>query len=244
VTRRRRRWLFVLGLAVVLVGDAFLFRPEGPTRREAVPFDLQIDARPAGYERGVRYFPRDAAHVEEFEKDYLSSLDREMAALGLPSKSDLPPSSFLAISGTASQVFVYPAAIKLQELAARERAWSPPRGAPASTSSATRGWTPSGRRSIAGRCPSLCGRSPVSSRTRAWETSIASTRSPSGITSTSTSRSSPPTFKVAKEADFDTQFMQALFETGERLGADGVHWSKRPPVLVSGVDDEAPEGMQ
>src|SRR5262249_37053371 len=38
-------------------------------------------------------------HVEEFERDFLASNDRERAALGVGSSGDLPPSAFLAISG-------------------------------------------------------------------------------------------------------------------------------------------------
>lgn len=54
----------------------------------------------------------------------------------------------------------------------------------------------------------------------------------------------PPSFKVTKERDFEPQFMKALYDTGERMGAEGVEWLKRPPVLVSGVDEESPTSMQ
>jgi hypothetical protein len=77
MTRRRRRLLVSVAVVAALVALAVLLRPEGPTRREAVPLDISIEAKPVGYERGVRYFPRDAAHVEEFERDYVASLDRE-----------------------------------------------------------------------------------------------------------------------------------------------------------------------
>jgi hypothetical protein len=49
----------------------------------------------------------------------------------------------------------------------------------------------------------------------------------------------PSTFKVEKKHDFDTKYMQALYETGERMGAEGIEWYKRPPILVTGVDDDS-----
>ena len=412
MTRRRRRWLIVLGVAVVLIVAAMALRPEGPTRRQAVPFDLQIEARPVGYERGVRYFPRDAAHVQEFEKDYLTSLDRERAALGLPPKADLPPSYFLAISGggdggafgagvlngwsrtgkrpvfklvtgvstgaliapfaflgpkydgrlkrlytslsfqdvarkrffvsvlfndaladtsplrqlvdkyvtqgmldaiaadpakgrilliatthldirrpviwnvteiaathrpdaldlihriliasaaipgtfppvmidveaggrtyqemhvdggTASQVFVYPAAIKLQELAERERTLYVIRNARLDPE-----WAQVDRRTLPIALRAITCLIQNQGLGDLYRIYSITQRDHIDFNLTFI----PPTFKVAKKADFDTHFMQALFETGEHLGEEGVRWFKRPPVLVSGVDEDSPEGMQ
>jgi predicted patatin/cPLA2 family phospholipase len=68
-------------------------------RLPAVPSALQSEARVVGFPVGIRYFPRDAAHVGEFEKDYLASNERERKALQLPAGADMPPSAFLAISG-------------------------------------------------------------------------------------------------------------------------------------------------
>ena len=69
-------------------------------RRSAVPFDLSTKAHVVGFPPEIRYFPRDAAHVEQFVEDYEASLERErdwLASHGHP--GPLPPSCFLAISG-------------------------------------------------------------------------------------------------------------------------------------------------
>ena len=401
--------LAILAIAIAAIA---LLRPEPPKRRDAVPFDLYIDAKPVGYERGVRYFPRDAAHVEEFEKDYLASLDRERKALGLGPHDELPPSVFLAISGggdggafgagvlngwsrtgkrpvfklvtgvstgaliapfaflgpnydgrlkrlyttltfhdvankrwfvsalfddaiadtsplrelvhkyvtqgmldaiageyakgrvlliattnldvrrpviwnvteiaathrpdalqlvqkiliasaaipgtfppvmieveaggkryeemhvdggTTSQVFVYPAAIKLHELAARKRSLYIIRNSRLDPE-----WAQVDRRTL-----------PIAFR------AITCLIQNQGIGDlyriySITQRDHidynlvfiPPSFKVAKKMDFDTAFMRALFETGDRMGETEIQWFKRPPVLVSGVDEDSPEAMQ
>ena len=49
----------------------------------------------------------------------------------------------------------------------------------------------------------------------------------------------PSTFDTPHTADFDTAYMKALFDLGTRMAAKGQDWwYKHPPVLVSGVDDE------
>jgi len=69
-------------------------------RRSAVPLDLSMKAYVTGFPAEIRYFPRDAAHVEEFVKDYEASLERERAWLASQGHTGpLPPSFFLAISG-------------------------------------------------------------------------------------------------------------------------------------------------
>jgi len=68
-------------------------------RRPAEPFGFQPKANVVGFSVGIRYFPRDAAHVEEFERDYLASLERERSVLHLGPSEGLPPAAFLAISG-------------------------------------------------------------------------------------------------------------------------------------------------
>ncbi len=68
-------------------------------RRAAVPIALQATATVVGFPAGIRYFPRDASHVEEFERDYLASLAKERAFLHLGPSDALPPAAFLAISG-------------------------------------------------------------------------------------------------------------------------------------------------
>jgi predicted acylesterase/phospholipase RssA len=68
--------------------------------RPAVPFEFQARASVVGFSEDIRYFPRDAAHVEDFEKEYLSTLERERVYLGIRGKDEpMPPSVFLAISG-------------------------------------------------------------------------------------------------------------------------------------------------
>ena len=64
-----------------------------------MPDELQSVANVIGFPAGIRYFPRDAGHVQEFESDYLESLARERAYLHISRDQTLPPSSFLAISG-------------------------------------------------------------------------------------------------------------------------------------------------
>jgi predicted acylesterase/phospholipase RssA len=64
-----------------------------------VPFELQAYAEVVGFPRAIRYFPRDAGHVEQFENDYLRSIDVERAFLKVGEDDPLPPSTNLAISG-------------------------------------------------------------------------------------------------------------------------------------------------
>src|SRR5262245_2774821 len=70
------------------------------TRREAVPDNLQSAARVPGFSTTIRYFPSDATHVAEFEKDFLQSNATEtMARYNEGEEGPLPPASYLAISG-------------------------------------------------------------------------------------------------------------------------------------------------
>jgi len=97
-------WLHCAFKQAAIACIAVLISGCGPSsRRDAVPLDLQIDARVPGMPPHIRYFPRDAGHVGNFERDYLASLDRERKFLAkrngpLP-PGPLPPSNFLAISG-------------------------------------------------------------------------------------------------------------------------------------------------
>jgi predicted acylesterase/phospholipase RssA len=65
-------------------------------RRPAVPFELSTQAHVVGFPDDIRYFPRDAADVKDFEKDFLRSNELERAYLHVDS---LPPNAYLAISG-------------------------------------------------------------------------------------------------------------------------------------------------
>ena len=96
-----RRLMIGFGAFVALLVGLFLvLRPSGVERRSAVPSQLQGLAVVPGFSIFVRYFPTDATHVEEFEKDFLASLERERLELaGRGHTGALPPASYLAISG-------------------------------------------------------------------------------------------------------------------------------------------------
>ena len=90
------------GFAAAAALAAVLLAPScaSTERRNAVPFALHAQAYVSGFPREIRYFPRDAAHVKEFEEDYLASLERERVWLASQGHTGpLPPTSFLAISG-------------------------------------------------------------------------------------------------------------------------------------------------
>ncbi|HEY6930180.1 MAG TPA: patatin-like phospholipase family protein [Thermoanaerobaculia bacterium] len=97
------RWILFAFVAFValLVGLFFWSRPQGVTRLPAVPSELQTLAVVPGFPNTIRYFPTDATHEAQFEKDYLASNDRELLQLHKMGQKDdtLPPISFLAISG-------------------------------------------------------------------------------------------------------------------------------------------------
>ena len=90
--------VIVAAVAVALVATV---RPGAAARREAVPADSYIGAKLVGYNERVRYFPRDAVHVEEFKQDYLASLERERVLLRAQgwTGDQLPPAALLVISG-------------------------------------------------------------------------------------------------------------------------------------------------
>ena len=96
------RWiLFGFGaLGALVVGLFFLLRPSGITRRSAVPSELQALAVVPGFPNFIRYFPTDATHEAQFEKDFLDSNERERLELATHGYTGpLPPVSYLAISG-------------------------------------------------------------------------------------------------------------------------------------------------
>ena len=84
----------------VLVVLFFVLRPSGVERRSAVPSELQALAVVPGFSTYIRYFPTDATHEAEFEKDILDSNERERLDLARHGHTGaLPPASYLAISG-------------------------------------------------------------------------------------------------------------------------------------------------
>jgi hypothetical protein len=51
----------------------------------------------------------------------------------------------------------------------------------------------------------------------------------------------PPTFDTPHTALFDPPYMKALYETGERMAVPGTDWWwKNPPLLLSGLKEEQP----
>ena len=79
-----------LAMLVLTIGCA------STARKPAVPFELSTQATVAGFPAGIRYFPRDATDVKEFERDFLRSNEIEKAYSKVDS---LPPNAYLAISG-------------------------------------------------------------------------------------------------------------------------------------------------
>jgi hypothetical protein len=71
-----------------------------PTRRPAVPLNLSTEAMVTGFDYRIRYFPRDAGHLQKFTEDFVESWKLEEAyrkSKGL--EGPLPPAAYLAISG-------------------------------------------------------------------------------------------------------------------------------------------------
>ena len=93
----RTDWCLILLVTFSLV----IFSGCAARRRlAAVPDALEEKAYVPGMETGIRYFPRDPAHVQLFVDDYLRSLEMEKAYLATQGHTGpLPPTAFLAISG-------------------------------------------------------------------------------------------------------------------------------------------------
>jgi hypothetical protein len=96
------RWIVfaLIAFVVLLAGLFFLFRPSNVVRQPAVPSELQALAVVPGFSNFIRYFPTDATHEAQFEKDFLESNERERLWLAAHGHTGaLPPVSYLAISG-------------------------------------------------------------------------------------------------------------------------------------------------
>jgi predicted patatin/cPLA2 family phospholipase len=93
---RGRRWMVLAGALAILHQACAT-----ATRKDAVPDDLQAAATVPGFSASIRYFPTDATHVQEFEKDFLQSNAAEMMDRYNRGEevTGLPPVSYLAISG-------------------------------------------------------------------------------------------------------------------------------------------------
>jgi predicted acylesterase/phospholipase RssA len=131
--------------------------------------------------------------------------------------------------GTASQVFVYPSAVKLHELFQRDRTLYMIRNARMDPE-----WAQVDRRTL-----------PISLR------AITCLIHNQGIGDLyriySIARRDhirfqlvyiPSTFQTPHPAEFDTAYMRDLFALGEKMAVEGHEWYEHPPVLLSGVDDE------
>jgi predicted acylesterase/phospholipase RssA len=49
----------------------------------------------------------------------------------------------------------------------------------------------------------------------------------------------PSTFRTPHTSDFDASYMRSLFDIGFRMGNAGYPWAKAPPILLSGVEASA-----
>ena len=93
----RNNWYLILLVTFSLV---ILSGCAARRRLAAVPDALDERAYVPGMDIGIRYFPRDSAHVQLFVDDYLKSLEVEKAYLATQGHTGpLPSTAFLAISG-------------------------------------------------------------------------------------------------------------------------------------------------
>jgi hypothetical protein len=85
--------------AVLLAMAPALLNLQGCTttvRHHAVPRELEVTANVVGFPDEIRYFPRDPGDIRLMTKEFVDSWKREKANLN---SQDLPPTSYLAISG-------------------------------------------------------------------------------------------------------------------------------------------------
>lgn len=137
--------------------------------------------------------------------------------------------------GATSQVFVYPAAIKLNELTPRERTLYIIRNARLDPE-----WSQVDRRtlSIALRAiTSLIQSQGVGDLYRIY--SVAQRDHVAYRLAFI-----PPTFQTPHVTDFDPPYMKALYRTGYQLAEKGYPWETEPPVLVSGTDAATAQNRQ
>jgi len=89
-----------LGLPLAAVAAFLAQACATATRRQAVPLHLETQAVVSGFPDGIRYFPRDAAQLHQFEEDFAESWKREQAyRLAQGHTGPLPAAAYLAISG-------------------------------------------------------------------------------------------------------------------------------------------------
>lgn len=90
-----RRAAFLIAAVATLLLPACALAP----RRPAVPSNQEDETVVVGFAPGIRYFPRDAEHVLEFQRDFVASWADERRTLQLEYGAPMPPVSYLAISG-------------------------------------------------------------------------------------------------------------------------------------------------
>lgn len=92
---KRTAWLAALLIAVL---GLLLFSQYGTTtaRHHAVPHELEVAATVVGFPDEVRYFPRDPGDIKLITREFVDSWQREKNYLH---RQDLPPTSYLAVSG-------------------------------------------------------------------------------------------------------------------------------------------------
>ena len=129
--------------------------------------------------------------------------------------------------GTVSQVFIYPAAIHLQQLARRQRSLYIIRNARLDPD-----WAQVDRRTLPIAFRAI--RTLIQSQGMGdlYRIYAIATRDKLDYNLAYI----PRDFYYPHKADFDTTYMRALFAVGERLAKNGYEWAKSPPVIVSGVD--------
>ena len=134
--------------------------------------------------------------------------------------------------GTTSQVFVYPAAIKLHELAARDRTLYIIRNARLDPE-----WAEVDRRTLPIVFKAITCLIQYQGMGDLYRIYAITQRDHVDYNLAYI----PPTFDTPHTAEFDQTFMRSLFDLGEKMAVEGHEWSKHPPVLVSGVDDAESE---
>jgi len=94
---RLQRIAWLVALVAVALALVLLFQSRATTlRHHAVPYDLEVTANVVGFAGKVRYFPRDPGDIKLITKEFVDSWEVEKAHLH---RQDLPPASYLAISG-------------------------------------------------------------------------------------------------------------------------------------------------
>lgn len=137
--------------------------------------------------------------------------------------------------GTASQVFVYPAAIRLHEIAERERTLYIIRNARLDPE-----WAQVDRRTLPIALRAITCLINSQGLGDLYRIYAITQRDKIGYNLAYI----PAAFTQPHISDFDPAYMQALFRLGEQMAEEGQEWSQRPPVLVSGVDDDSSEQLR